>query len=110
MKRFITFIAILTSAFLMLIVTIRQSVAEHSAQAASFASEGLYDEALMAYHQSSFYMNFLGKIVHLFGEFNAFLAILGVFLVMSGLLLRPATKGCVKQIRITAPFQADEIH
>ena len=108
MKRFITFMAVLTSAFLMLIVTIQQSVAKHSAQAENFISEGLYDEALSAYHQSSFYMKFLGKTVHLFGEFNAFLAILGIFFVLSGLLLRPSHKGRVKQIRITAPFKAHE--
>ena len=105
MKRAFTSLIVSVSAFLLVFVSIHQSVAQHKVLAQNYLSEGLYDEAMQEYHQSTFHQELLKGLVHLFGEFNAFLAILGTLFILSGLLLKkPLTKRPVKKIKFTEEF------
>lgn len=88
MKRVWLTVAIILSVFLMTVASVRQSIAQHEVQAKSYISQGLYDEALQEYNRSFTNLSMLKSTIHLFGEFNAFLATVGILFLASGLLIR----------------------
>jgi len=88
MKRVWITVTIILSVFLMTVASVRQTIAEHEAQAKVYISQGLYDEALQEYNRSFTNLHLLKSTIHLFGEFNAFLTTLGILLLSSGLLIR----------------------
>ncbi len=72
----------------MTVASVRQTIAQHEEQAKFYISQGLYDEALQEYNHSFTNLDMLKSTIHLFGEFNAFLATVGLLLLGSGLLMR----------------------
>lgn len=105
MKRFLTIMGLTTAFFLMLTVSIRQSVAHHEDKAKIYATQKLYDEALQEYSQAATHIRILKSTIRLFGEFNAFLAGLGILLMGGGLMLKktnPASR--LLRVKITKDF------
>ncbi|HBQ20368.1 MAG: hypothetical protein A2Z91_05360 [Deltaproteobacteria bacterium GWA2_38_16] len=102
MKRFLTIFGITIAVFLLSIGALRQSMAQHEKLAKAYVTEGLYDEALQEYHHFSTTTALFKSTIRLFGEFNAFLAIVGLFFIAGGFLIKkPLSKNHVNRIRIT---------
>ena len=91
---------------ILLITSIRQSVAEQRAMADTYLSQGLYDEAMVAYQNSTLHLRLFRQAVQWFGEFNAFLATIGALLILTGLFLKRPASRRIKQIHFTKEFRA----
>jgi ABC-type multidrug transport system permease subunit len=105
MKRTVFTLSILFAVFVLLISSMRQSAAEQKQIARDYISQGLYDEAMQAYTQSQSHFSVLKATVRLFGEFNAFLAILGILFIITGLLIKKPQAILVKRVKFNRDFR-----
>lgn len=104
MKRFILLMAILSSIFLMLIVSIRQSTVYHQTKAREYMSQGFYDEAMQEFSKTASHIRILETSINLFGKMNALLAALGILFFSTHFILKkPQTH--VPKVKITQEFQ-----
>lgn len=105
MKRIFLIISVAVSISLILLASIQQSNAEYEAQAQKYLSEGLYDEAMQVYHHAHLHLGLLKTIVHHFGKFNAFLAILGTLFILTGIFLKKKSSSKrLPLVRVTQDF------
>src|SRR3989344_3887119 len=99
MKRWMMVMSVTFAVGLLLITSIRQSVAEQRAMADAYLAQGFYDEAMVAYQNATLHLRIFRQAVQWFGEFNAFLATVGALLILSGLLMkRPLSKNRIKEV------------
>ena len=103
MKRYVTTMSLVLSTALLLMSVAFRTVSAHEVQAKEYISQGLYDEAIQEYEALSFHSKLLRNMVQLFGKFNSFLALTGIFFITTGLLIK-TPNAHVKKIKITKDF------
>src|SRR3989338_5276456 len=106
MKRTVFAITLLFAVFLMLLGSIHQSQAKQIEKAQSLENQGFYDEALQAYAQAKTHHLVFRSAMHLFGEFNAFLAVLGFLSIFCGIFLKKPQPQRCQTIKFTRYFRS----